>query len=365
MKQISLTHPLFIGKEIEYVTDCISSTWVSSGKYISLFEKKFAKFCDSAYSSTTSSGTSALHLIFLALKIKNGDEVLIPDLTYVSTANAVKYTGAKPVFIDVDKEIGTIDPSRIEEKITKRTKAIIVVHIYGHPADMDGINVIAKKHNLIVIEDACQAHGALYKGKKVGSLSKVGCFSFSGAKIITTGEGGMIVSDDENLIKNVASLKRNFTSKGNNFYHSDIGYNYRLTNIQAALGLAQLEKIQKLLGIKLKNAKLYNTFFKDEKLIQIPHEKPWAKSSYWLYSMVLKKTGLRDKLIDYLKDKGIETRPFFVPMHKLPMYKEKVKFPVTDYLSENGISLPSGLTLSTRDIDYVSTHVKKFLKKNA
>lgn len=365
MKQIPVSQPLFLGNEEKYVLDCIKSTWVSSGKYVDLFEKKFAKYCNVLYASTTSSGTTALHLLFLALKLKKGDEVIIPDLTYVSTTNAVYYTGAKPIFVDVDKDIWAIDPRKIEEKITKNTKAIVVVHLYGHPADMDSINSIAKKYKIAVIEDACQAHGASYKGKAVGSLGKAGCFSFSGAKIITTGEGGMIVSNDKDLIENVKSMKSNFTSKKKNFSHSNIGYTYRLTNLQAALGLAQLEKINLMEGIKIKNAKIYRDLLKDEKIIQLPPQKDWAKNVFWLYSIVLKKTGLRDKLIAYLKDKGIETRPFFVPMHKLPMYKQKGRFPNTEYLSRNGISFPSGLTLAVKDIEYICSGVKKFLKNHA
>ncbi|MCL5432983.1 MAG: DegT/DnrJ/EryC1/StrS family aminotransferase [Patescibacteria group bacterium] len=365
MRKIAVTQPLFSGKEVEYVTDCIKSTWVSSGKYIELFEKKFATFCNTSYASTCSSGTTALHLVFLALKIKKNDEVIIPDLTYVSTANVIKYVGARPILVDVDRNIWTINPKKIEAKITKNTKAIVAVHLYGHPADMDSINLIAKKHNLIVIEDACEAHGALYNGKKVGSLSKVGCFSFSGAKIITTGEGGMIVSKDKDLMMRIESIRSNFIAKSRHFFHSDVGYPYRFTNIQAALGLAQLEKITTLMNIKIKNARIYNTLFKDEEVIQLPPQKSWAKNIFWLYSIVLKKSGLRDKLIYHLEEKGIQTRPFFVPIHKLPMYKNREKFPNSDFLSENGISLPSGLTLDSRDIERICNEVKIFLKTHA
>ena len=243
MKKIPLEQPIFLGKEVEYVTDCIKSTWVSSGKYVDLFEKEFAKYCGVSYASTTSSGTTALHLLLLALNIKKGDEVIVPDLTYVSTANAVCYTGAKPVFVDVGREIWAIDPVGLEEKITKHTKAIIVVHLYGHPADMDSISLVAKKHKIVVIEDACQSQGAIYRGKKVGSLSKAGCFSFNAAKIITTGEGGIVVSNDKRLIEKIMAIKSNFKTPKQHFFHSSIGYPYRLTNIQAALGLAQIESI--------------------------------------------------------------------------------------------------------------------------
>ncbi len=314
---------------------------------------------------TVSSGTAALHLTLVALNIKNGDEVLIPDITYVSTANVVKYVGAKPVFVDVDRDIWAIDPSKIEEKITKNTKAIIVVHLYGHPADMDTINSIAKKHKIAVIEDACEAHGAEYKGAKVGSLAKAGCFSFSGAKTITTGEGGMVVSNDVSFMKKVKSIKSNFIDSKRHFYHTKIGHPYRYTDVQAAIGLAQLEKIQTYTDIKSKNARLYNDLFKNEKDIQLPPQKPWAKNVFWLYSIVLKKPDLRDTLLVHLKEQGILTRPFFVPMHKLPMYHNKASYPVSDFLSENGICLPSGLNLTVNDIEYVSERVRKFLKTYA
>jgi len=362
MEYIPVAHPLFLGNEIKYLNDCIETSWVSSGKYVERFEKQFAKFCQVTNASSASSGTTALHLLLLALEIKKGDEVIVPDLTYVSTANVVRYVGATPIFADVDENIWTLDPNKLESKISKRTKAIIVVHLYGHPADMDIINDIAKKHKLLVIEDACQAHGAEYKSKRVGSLSKAGCFSFSGAKTITTGEGGMIVSKDKSLIEKTRVINSNYVSRKRNFFHSDIGYNFRFTNIQAALGLAQLERIDKMLITKIRNAKLYSSFLGDEELIQLPQQKPWAKNVFWLYSIVLKKAGLRDKLRNYLAERNIETRPFFVPMHKLPMYKQLGNFHNSNFLSENGISLPSGLTLTSENIEHVSSTVKKFLK---
>ncbi len=365
MNKIPVADPVFNGNEIKYLTECINASWVSSGKFVKILEEKFAIFCDTKYGSATSNGTTALHLLLVALGIKKGDEVLVPDLTYVASANAVSYTGAKPVFVDVDKEIWTMDPGRIEEKVTKKTKAILVVHLYGHPADMDKINKIARKYKLVVIEDACQVHGALYKGKKAGSLSKAACFSFSGAKIITTGEGGMIVTSDKALLNRINDIKSNFTSKKKNFYHSDIGYNYRMTNLQGAVGVAQLEKIESKLKTKIKNAKLYTKLLKDVDLLQLPVEKPWAKNTYWFYSVVLKKNGMRNKLAEYLKSKGIETRPFFVPMHELPMYKTNEKFVNTQYLAANGISLPSGLSLKPEQIKYISSEIKKFIKKNA
>lgn len=365
MKRIPVSQPLFFGNEINYVTESVKSTWVRSGKYLDLFEKEFAKFCNVSHATSTSSGTTALHLLMLALNIKKGDEVIVPDLTYVASANAVSYSGAKPVFVDVDRDIWAISPEKIEEKITKKTKAIMVVHLYGHSADMDRINNIAHKYRIPVIEDACQAHGALYKGKKVGSLSKVACFSFSGAKIITTGEGGMIITNDKKLIQRAKNINNDFMSNDRKFFHSDIGYNYRLTNLQAALGLAQLENINTLLDMKIKNAGIYTSLLKDESLIQLPPQKPWAKNVFWLYSVVLNKKNLRNKMMNYLDGKGIETRPFFVPMHKLPMYKQAGDFSNTNYLSENGLSFPSGVGIKQNEIEYICLEIKKFVKNNA
>jgi perosamine synthetase len=239
----------------------------------------------------------------------------------------------------------------------------MAVHLFGHPADMDEINRIARKHKLLVVEDACQAHGALYKGRKVGSLSKAACFSFSGAKVITTGEGGMIITNDKNLTKRIISINTDYVDEKRKFYHSDIGYNLRLTNLQAALGLAQLENIQKFLNMKIRNANLYSDLLKDQEIIQLPPDEKWAKSVFWLYSIVLRKNNLRDKMMDYLSSKGIETRPFFVPMHKLPMYKNNSKFPNSDYLGDNGICLPSGAGLKESEIEFISKEVKTFIKK--
>lgn len=362
--RIYLTQPLLSGKEMKYLADCVKSTWISTGKYVSEFEENFAKYCNVSLASTTSSGTTALYLALLALNIKTGDEVIVPDFTYVATANVVHYIGAKPVFVDVDKDTWTIDVSKIEQKITGKTKAIIPVHIFGYPADMDKINVIAKKHNLFVIEDACQALGTLYKGKKVGSLSDIGCFSFSGAKIITTGEGGIVLSRNKKLMERISAIKSNFTDKKRHFYHSEVGYPFRLTNLQAALGLAQLEAIDKLVNLKISNAKIYKNLLKSNEIIQLPPETSGIRNVFWLYSIVFKKKGLRDGLMKHLEEKNIQTRPFFSPLHTLPMYKRSEKYLTSQYISENGISLPSGSTLTLKDIEYVCREIDRYIKKH-
>jgi len=365
MTKIPLSEPLFCGNELKYTTDCIKSTWVSSGKYIDKFEKSFATFCNTSQACAVSSGTSALHISALALGIKSGDEVIIPDLTYISTANIVSYIGAKPILVDVDRKTWTIDVTKIEEKITKKTKAIIPVHLYGHPADMGGVRSISRRYKLKIIEDACESLGALFRGKKVGSLSDAGCFSFSGNKIVTTGEGGMIVSNNSSFINKVEAIKSNYNDVRYHFFHSDIGHPFRYSNLSAALGLAQFENINKFIKIKIKNAETYSSYLDNLESIQLPAQASWAKNTYWLYGIILKKPNLRGKMMDYLLENGIQTRPFFTAMHNLPMYKTKEKFLNSEYLSKNGICLPSGLTLKQKDIEYVCSRIEKFLKKYA
>lgn len=363
MRMIPVAEPAIHGNELKYLKDCLKSKWLSSGKYVDLFERKFAKFCDVKYSTSVVNGTSAFHLLLTALGIKKGDEVITPDLTFVATANAVAYTGAKPVFIDVDKQTWNIDPQKIEGKITKKTKAIIAVHLYGHPADMDKINSLGKSYKIMVLEDACEAHGALYKGRKVGSLSLASCFSFYGNKIITTGEGGMIVSNNKSIIKRANHLKSHSQIAKGIYHHTEIGFNYRFTNLQAALGLAQLENVNNVIKRKLENAKIYNELLKDIDDVILPPNESWAKSVFWMYSIVLRRERLRDKLISKLSDAMIETRPFFEPLHRLPMYREDADFPNTNFLSRNGLSLPSSALLTVKEIEYICANLIKLLRR--
>lgn len=362
MKKIPAAEPLIQGNELKYIKDCLDSTWLSHGKYIDLLEKKFAKFCGARYAASVVNGTAALHLLLVSLGIKEGDEVIIPDLTFIATANAISYTGAKPVLVDVDRHTWNIDPVKIEEKITKKTKAIIAVHLYGYPADMDRINALGKTHGIHVLEDACEAHGAVYKGKKAGSLGLASCFSFYGNKIMTTGEGGMIVSDNKSLIDRVNLLKSHAQAKRGVFSHREIGFNYRFTNIQAALGLAQFENINNVLAKKRKNAKMYEALLRDVDILMLPQSQKGIRSAFWMYSIVLRKDGLKNKLVEKLANAGIETRPFFDPLHMLPMYRKKENFPNTIFLSKNGLNLPSGATLTSSEIEYVCENIKKFLK---
>ncbi len=350
---IPVSEPCLRGKELEYVTDCINTNWISSiGKYVTQFEEMFARFCGTTYAAATSSGTTALHLALIALDIGEEDEVIIPDLTFVASANAVLYCGAKPIFVDVDANTWNIDPAKIEERITERTKAIMVVHLYGHPCDMDAIMKIAQRHNLKVVEDAAEAHGAEYKKKRVGSFGDVGVFSFYGNKIITTGEGGMITTSDAELVEKICFLRDHAMSKKRRYWHDILGYNYRLTNIQAAIGVAQMEQIDNFIEIKRRNAALYNSLLGGMNGITPPPEADGCKNVYWMYSVLIEDDfGIsRDEVMLRLKEKGVDTRSFFYPLHQLPMYKSEDIYPVTNKLAHRGISLPSAVTLKESDI---------------
>lgn len=357
-KIIPVCEPLLIGNEKKYILDCLKTNWISSaGSYIPRFEKAFSRYCEAKYGVACSSGTTALHLASAACSITKGDEVIIPTFTMIATANAVTYTGAKVVLADAEPRTYNINVNKIEEKITPRTKAIIVVHTYGHPADMDKILDIAKRYNLYVIEDAAEAHGAEYKGKKVGGLGDVACFSFYGNKIITTGEGGMVVTNNKRIAQATAYLRDHAFSKKRHFWHEDLGFNYRMTNLQAAVGLAQTEKISELVERKIKIVKDYNSLLKDINGITLPPYTAGIKNVYWMYSILIERDfGMsRDRLRQMLAENGIETRTFFIPIHLQPIYykKNQNRFPVAEELCRKGLYLPSGLTLKRKDIRYI------------
>jgi perosamine synthetase len=361
MKKIPICEPLLNGNESKYVNDCISGNWISAkGKYVERFEKEFSKFCGVKYGVSTTSGTTAMHLALASLGIGQGDEVIIPTFTMIGSVNPIVYCGAKPVFVDSELRTWCMDPKRIEEKITDRTKAIVVVHIYGHPVDMDPILEIAKRHGIKVVEDAAEAHGAEYKGRKTGSLGDIAAFSFYANKIITTGEGGMIVTNNDELAERARLLSDLAHSKERRFLHKHIGFNYRMTNMQAAIGVAQLERIGGLIKRRIKNAELYNSLLKDVDGITLPPNAEWVKNVYWMYSVLIEDNfGItRDELMDKLKAVGIDTRTFFIPMHTQPMFKDSSpSFPVAEDLSRKGINLPSGPVLKEEDIKYVAESI--------
>lgn len=350
---IPISEPYIGNEELKNVIDAVKSGWISSkGKYIKEFEEKFAGYCGIKYGISTSNGTVSLHLALKALGIKKDDEVIVPTLTFIGTANAVTYCNAKPVFVDSDPNYWCIDPEKIEEKITGNTKAIIPVHLYGHPCDMDAIMDIARDHDLYVVEDAAEAHGAKYKFKKVGSFGDINCFSFFGNKIITTGEGGMCLTDNDELAERMRILRDHGMNPNKKYWHDVVGFNYRMTNMQAALGVAQLEKIEKIIGIKRRNANLYNSLLKGLNCITLPIEETWARNVYWMYSVLIDPRINRDDLMKKLEEEGIESRPFFYPVHILPSYRNGV-FPIAEVLSKIGMSLPSSANLTREEIEWI------------
>jgi len=363
---IPVCEPLLAGKELEYVSDCLKTNWISSvGKYVVEFEQKFAEYCNCKYGISTTSGTTALHLAVAALGIGKGDEVIVPAFTMVAPLFAVVYTSAEPVLVDAEPETWTIDVTKIEEKITPRTKAIMPVHIYGHPCDMEPIMDLAGKYKLYIIEDDAEAHGAEYKGRRVGSFGHVNCFSFYGNKIITTGEGGMVVTNDSKIAKKARTLKDMAFSSERRFLHADLGFNYRMTNIQAAIGLAQLEKIDELIERRRAHAHLYHELLKNIEGIRLPIEKEWARNVYWMYSILIEgEFGIgRDELMAKLLEKGIETRTTFIPMNKQPIFHKmglfrEDKCPIAEELSRKGLYLPSGSGLSDEQIKNICDTIK-------
>lgn len=359
---IPVASPAFSGNELKYITECVMTGWVSSaGKYVDTFEKMFSAYCNASHAVSTSSGTTALHLALLALEIGPGDEVVVPALTFISTANAVRFTGAEPIFVDSEPETWNIDPNLIEEALTDRTRCIIPVHLYGHPANMDPVISLARKHGLFVIEDAAEAHGALYKDRKVGSLGDIGMFSFYGNKTITTGEGGMVVTNDDRIADKIRLLRDHGMDPNCRYHHTVLGYNYRMTNIQAALGVAQMEYIDSIVEQKIANAMLYSRGLGGIPGITVPPHANWAKNTYWLYSILVdeEKFGMSAfQLSDALKTKSIDTRPLFRPIHHQPIYDTGQNLPVSESLSKNGISLPSSVGLSKGQIQNIIETIK-------
>lgn len=363
---IPVNEPVISKEGRENVEEALRSGWVSSaGKYIGKFEEEFAKYIGVKYAVTTTSGMSALHLAAVAIGLSPNDEVIVPAFTMGAPWLAVLYTGAKPVFVDCERETFNMEPSLIEEKITSRTKAILVVHVYGHPADMDPIMKIAKKHKLIVIEDAAEAHGAEYKGRKVGSIGDFGCFSFYANKIITTGEGGMVVTNNKKYAEELRRLKDYYFSTKKRFIHDKIGFNYRMTNMQAGLGLGQLKHVNEYIQKKEKMASLYKKYLSGIPGINLPVTKPGCTNVYWMYAVTVdpRKFGFtKDELRAQLLKLGIDTRDFFYSPEEQPIVKKylnrKEKFPNTFWASRNGFYIPSGLAITQNQILRVANGIK-------
>lgn len=362
--QIPLSSPSLGRKELEYVVDCLESTWISSaGKYVDRFEQAYADVAGTKHAIACSNGTVALHLALVALGLRPGDEVLVPTLTFVACANSVVYCGGKPVFVDVDRDIWSIDASKLEAQITVKTRGIIAVHLRGHPADMDAIVGIARRHGLFVVEDAAQSHGAQMRGKPVGSLGDVATFSFYGNKMITTGEGGMITTDDDNLAKQIRLLKNQGMTKEHRYWHPVVGYNYRLTNLQAAIGVAQLERLAELLARHREVASWYKEELTDVRGLWWQREKEWARHAWWQFVVIVEDEfgADRDALIARLQANGVDARRLYYPMHQQPIYEESArgrKYPVADYLAARGVCLPTWSGLKREDVHYVCEQLR-------
>ncbi len=363
---VPVSKPLIGEIEEQYVGDAIRRKEISGlvGTYLKEFESGFAKFCKVKHAATLNSGTTAIHLAVAALGIGAGDEVLVSTLTNMATFFAVLYQGAVPVPVDSEPETLNIDPALIEAKITSKTKAIIVVHLYGHPADMDPIMEIARRHKLFVIEDAAEAHGARYKDRMVGSIGDIGCFSFYSNKIITTGEGGMVTTNSDELDERMRSIKNLAFGTDNKFMHVAVGFKYQMTNLQAALGAAQLTRIEDIISRKRSLASFYTEAFSQEKDIQTPVEKPYAFNVYWMYNIVLRGAleGKRAAFMEELKKRGVESREDFVPFNQQKIFIDQgivdpESCPVANRIGANGLYLPSGNDISEEELEYVAKNV--------
>ena len=371
MNFIPVCEPFLNGNEKKYVADCMETGWISSsGKYVTAFEQEFAKYSDCNYGVATCNGTVSLHLAMQALGIKAGDEVIIPSFTMIASAFAVCYTGAIPVFVDCDKNTWNIDVNKIEEKITPKTKAIMPVHIFGNPCNMDKICVIAKRHNLFIIEDAAEAHGATYKGKKVGSFSDIASFSFFANKNLTTGEGGMVVCKDKSLYDKCRYFKNMcFPLDAPRVYeHQNIGFNYRMSNIHAAIGLAQVEKADEYRDLRIKNNALYKEFLSDVKGVYFQKDEENSLNVCWMNAILLNPSEYghtKEELISHLKDNNVDTRLLFTGMHKQKALKDfgcnmEGEYFVTENLTQNGFYLPSASSLTNEQIEFICKLIKEF-----
>lgn len=373
MEPIPVSTPFLDDTERQEVKMALEENAISGlfGKHLTEFESRFAHYCDCQFGVTTTNGTTALHLALASLGIGEGDEVLVSTLTNMATFFAVLYLGAKPIPIDIEPDTYNLDPNLLEDKITKRTKAILVVHLYGHPVDMDPVMSIAKKYDLRVIEDCAQAHGATYKGAKVGSIGDIGCFSFYSNKIITTGEGGMLTTNHPEIAKKACSLKSLAFGDENKFMHKSLGYNFRMTNVQAAIGCGQLTKIEKIITKKRALARFYSQSLATTPYVQLPVEKPYARNVYWMYFIIL--TGplktLRKEIMESLSQQGIETREGFIPYNlQTQLFTEgqvdREACPVANDIAWSSFYLPSSPSLTENELDRVASTLKETLSQS-
>lgn len=365
--RIAVAHPVLQGNEAAYVQECLETTWISSaGRFIGQFERGFADFCEVPHAVTTNNGTTALHLALVALGVGPGDEVVVPTLTYVATANAVRYCGATPVLADADPRTLNLDPVSVEAALTPRTKAIIPVHLYGHPVDMDPLTDLARAAGAAVVEDAAEAHGARYKGRRAGSLGDVATFSFFGNKILTTGEGGMVTTADADLEAKLRLYRGQGMDPERRYWFPVVGYNYRMTNVAAAIGVAQLERADALLAARQQVAAWYAEHLAEaQDVLVLPVVEPYAHHVYWIYNILVRDPAVdRDEVMRRLDADDIETRPTFFPMHELPPYADDpAKYPVASDVSRRGINLPTHGLLTEEDVARVAQRLVHHLRE--
>jgi perosamine synthetase len=375
---IAVNEPLLGERELEYITECVRSGWISSaGRFIEEFEDQWAAYCRMKYGIAVSNGTTALQVAVRCLDLKPGDEVILPTFTIISCALAIVESGGVPVLVDSEPRTWCMDVCQVESKITPRTRAIMPVHIYGHPVDMDPLLALAEKYHLAIIEDAAEVHGAEYLSRRnggnpawrrCGGMGDLSTFSFYANKLITTGEGGMVLTSNEQLAEKARSLRNLCFRPERRFYHTELGYNFRLTNLQAALGLAQLERFEEIMAKKRWMGQTYTERLKDIAVLQLPVEEPWARQVYWMYGIVLDESTHMDavEFARKLQALGVQTRPFFLGMHEQPVFVERGLFqdehyPVGERIARQGLYLPSGLALSDNQLEKVCEAVGKVL----
>ena len=367
------SEPLLGGNELSYLNDCIATGWISStGKYVERFERDWAAYCGRKHGIAVANGTAALQVAVESLRLKPGDEIVLPSFTIISCALAVMRAGATPVIVDSDPETYCMDVEQVAAAITPRTRAIMPVHIYGHPVDMDPLFELADEHDLLVIEDAAQAHGCQYLSRRngqaawrrCGSLGTVSTFSFYANKVVTTGEGGMVLTDSDALAERCRSL-RNLCFQPHRFRHEELGYNYRLTNMQAAVGVAQIERIADILELKCRVADYYDELLADVPGLTLPKKHKWARVNCWMYGLVLRDDFGIDafEFSARLRARDVDTRPFFMGMHEQPAFRcrglfEGLRLPVAERLYRRGVCLPSGPTLTRAQIETVAANVR-------
>lgn len=366
---IPVCEPLITARDIELVNDALSSGWISSaGKYLDLFEERWAQYCGMPFGIAVSNGSTALDIAIELLGLNPGDEVIMPTFTIVSPAQSIVRGGGIPVLVDSDPVTWQMDAEQVEAKITARTRAILVVHIYGHPADMDPIMSLSEKHGLTVIEDAAEVHGAEYKGRRCGGIGHISTFSFYANKLVTTGEGGMVLAKSRDHAERARALRNLCFQPDRRFYHDALGYNYRLTNVQAAMGVGQIDRIEETVTRKREIAHAYDAAFSGMPGIRLPVEMSWARNVYWVYGIVLGEERQADaaQVMSQLRARGIETRPFFLGMHEQPVFQKMGHFhhecyPVAERLARKGFYLPNGLTITDGQIAEVVEAVKECL----